>query len=248
MTIALARCKHATEATTVEEDTCKCKGCEAGWGGDMCNKCMLKPSFCGIGGVLDNETCQCKCKGQWVQSAEGSCTKCNITKCLHGGKLSPKTCSCDCTSELSVWSGTKCDVCAVPKDGAGKCNGHGKFSMGDCKCKCSDNWHGKFCSTCGLQNSACSQYNLTLDASKCECKCMKTAATCNKLQIFDKATCSCLPKPTCAKVCPMDQKLDKDRCECFETEKPCPKCKPGFKNMPEPDTEEAAKDTDAVSR
>jgi hypothetical protein len=237
MSVAVARCKHANEATEVDEATCKCKNCEAGWGGETCNKCMTPPSFCGVGGVLDPDTCTCKCKGQWTLTQEGSCTHCNISKCLHGGHLNLRTCSCNCSSETASWSGVKCDSCPVnaTKD---TCNSHGTWSKGKCGCKCSNNWYGKFCNTCGLQNSACSKFNTTLDAEKCECKCLKSESTCNKFQKFERSTCSCVPNGLCDKTCGTGKRLDKDRCECVAAEEPCPLCVHKLKKLPMPIQEE----------
>merc|ERR1711968_108865 len=119
MSTALARCTHATEATTVDEVTCRCKQCESGWGGATCNKCLTPPTFCGVGGELDTKTCTCKCKGQWTHTPEGSCTLCNISKCMHGGHLNSRTCSCKCSNN---WHGKFCNVCGLQNSACAKFN------------------------------------------------------------------------------------------------------------------------------
>lgn len=228
-----ARCVNKVEETIVDPLSCKCKKCAPGWGGRTCNVCMLQADFC-LNGEVDPKTCSCKCQKPWSLMPDGTCSNCTVTTCLNGGYLNVKKCACNCTTELdsAMWGGNRCDECAQTGTSAQLCRNNGTWNKGACKCQCKDNWMGKSCDTCGMQNSACSAVNRTLDKGTCECTCKVSNSSCTKFQHLDRLTCKCVDNGMCTKVCPIGHELNKDDCTCFETPKPCPKCKPNFKALP----------------
>lgn len=244
---AAFRCKHSTEDTQLDAD-CKCKNCQEGWGGPTCGSCILSKSYCGFYGELDRSSCECKCQKPFALSENGTCTKCNLTSCMNGGILNKYSCSCECDTQAALtagtrWEGEQCEECPVPEGGHG-CLNNGTWNSSACKCQCKNNFRGKACDECNIQNSACAAHNRTLDTKSCTCKCPAAKAdTCAKLyQVFDSKTCSCIPKVQCSRVCPYKHVLDKDTCECIEVPEPCPlsqkHCPPNFASIPESTAEE----------
>jgi hypothetical protein len=237
MTWDSARCVHSVQDTIIDPLSCICKKCAPGWGGNTCNTCMLQADYC-FNGEVDQKTCSCKCKAPWTLMPDGTCSNCTIKKCLNGGFLNEKTCVCNCTTELdsTMWSGSRCDECPAAAGVVGSkqlCRNNGTWNKGSCKCRCKDNWIGKGCDKCGMQNSACSAVNRTLDTDKCECTCQVSNESCTKFQHLDRLRCKCVPNGMCTKVCPDRYELNKDDCSCSLKPMPCPKCKPNLKALPQ---------------
>merc|ERR1711968_36008 len=238
-----ARCVNSLETTFVDPVSCSCKNCAPGWGGKTCNKCMLHDDYC-LHGVVDPKTCSCKCQSPWALMPDGTCSNCTINKCLNGGFLNKNLCGCNCTTELdsTFWDGTRCDECpaATVAMGSRPCHHNGTWNQGACKCRCKNNWIGKACDKCGLQNSVCSAVNRTLDVDKCECMCLMSNDSCTKFQHLDPLSCKCVPNGMCNKVCPGGYELNKDDCTCALEPVACPKCKPQLKALPQVQLPETA--------
>ena len=79
-----------------DEDTCRCKECDAPWKGAICGECGITTEHCKNGGTPCTKSCRCvNCNRPWRGQF---CKQCGLSNddCENGGTVDTNTCTCTC--------------------------------------------------------------------------------------------------------------------------------------------------------